>query len=374
MIVGLPKEVQDHENRTALTPAGVEQLTTVRAQIVVETNAGAGSGFTDQDYQAAGARILPSAADVWRQADLVVKVKEPVKTEFEHLREGMTIFAYLHTPPRRELTQQLLDTKVTAIAYENVTAPDGSKPLLAPMSEIAGKMGVLMAAQYMQTLHRGPGVLLSSVPGLRPPVVVVLGGGVVGASAARTAAGLGCDVYVLELMQSRVRQLCDIMPAGVKVLASTKEHIAALVPQADVVVNCTLWPNPAGEHLVTRAMLGTMKRSAMIVDVSADPKGSIESSEHRTHSDPTFVVDGILHYCVPNLPGVVPRTSSLALTSVTLPYMVQLAKLGVREALLADEHFRNGLSIWQGQVTDPDTAETQGRPLVAREHALAGRA
>lgn len=370
MIIGLPKEVQDHEYRVALTPAGVRELVAVGAEALVETVAGAGSGFEDAAYSAAGAKVVRTAAEVWSAADLVVKVKEPVKQEFPHLRPGLTLFTYLHTPTRRELTQQLLDRKVIAIAYENVTAPDGSKPLLAPMSEIAGKLAVFIGAQYLQKRHGGAGLLLARVTGLRPPVVLILGGGVAGTAAGLGAAGLGCDVYVLELSPKRIRDLVAVLPPAVKVLPVTKENIAEIVKDADVVINCTVWPNPLGEHLVTRAMLPTLKRSAVIVDVSADPRGSIETSEHRTHSSPTFVVDGILHFCVPNMPGIVPRTSTLALTTATLPYILRLAKLGVRQALAQDEHFRNGLSMWMGQLTDPETAQAQGRPCASREAVL----
>lgn len=371
MIVGLPREVQDHEYRTALTPAGAKELIEAGAQVLVEAGVGAGSGFADDAYAEAGALLLDDPAEVWRRADLVVKVKEPIKEEFGHLREGLVLFTYLHTPPRPELTQQLLDSKVTAIAYENITSPDGTKPLLAPMSEIAGRMGVLIGAQYLQKLHGGGGVLLASISGLKPPVVIILGGGVAGAAAARTAAALGNDVYVLELMQSRVRDLCATLPPGVKVLHSTKENVADLIPDADLLINCTLWPNPMGAHLVTRAMLTDMKRSAIIVDVSCDPKGTIETTQYRTHSDPTFLVDGILHYCVPNLPGIVPRTSTLALTALTLPCIRRLVKQGVLAALQDDADFRRGLSTHAGQLTDPETAEAQGRQLVCREDALA---
>jgi len=370
MIIGLPREIQNHEYRAALTPDGVTELARAGGEIVVETGAGLGSGFEDDAYADAGARVAAAAEDVWREADFVVKVKEPIEDEFSHLREGLVLFAYLHTPPRRELTQRLLDSKTTAIAYENVTAPDGSRPLLAPMSEIAGKMAVLLGAQYLQKLHGGAGVLLAGVSGLRPPVVVILGGGVAGTAAALAASGLGNDVYVLELMESRISELHRLLPACVHVLPSTAESIAELVIQADVLINCTVWPNPMGTHLVTRPMLATMKPSAVIIDVSVDPKGSIETTEYRTHSDPTFVVDGILHYCVPNLPGIVARTSTLALTSRTLPYIARLAERGVRAALTEDEHFRGGLSTIAGLLTDPETAEAQARQCVSREVAL----
>lgn len=371
MKVGLPKEIQDHEYRAALTPAGVRELALAGANVIVEAGAGAGSGFDDDAYAAAGARIVRAAAELWREAELVVKVKEPIQDEFQHLREQIVLFAYLHTPPRPELTRQLLDAKVTAIAYENITAANGTRPLLAPMSEIAGKLGVLLGAQYLQKLHAGPGILLASVSGLKPAVVVILGGGVAGSAAAHTAAALGNDVYVLELSQSRVSQLRRELPPGAKVLHSTKENIADLVGEADLLINCTLWPNQMREHLVTRAMLAGMKPWAVIVDVSCDPKGAIETTQYRTHSAPTFVVDGILHYCVPNLPGIVPRTSTLALTSLTLPYILRLAEEGPRTALEGDEHFLRGLTTCMGQLTDPETAEAQGRPCVPQREALA---
>lgn len=371
MIIGLPKEIQDHEYRSALTPAGAKELASAGASVLVETCAGSGSGFDDDAYAAAGARIAAGAAEVWREADLVVKVKEPIAQEFEHLRPKLVLLSYLHTPPRPALTQHLLDAEVTAIAYENITGDRGARPLLAPMSEIAGRMGVLLGAQYLQKLHAGPGVLLAGVAGLEPAVVVILGGGVAGCAAARTAAGLGNDVYVLELLPSRVRELCNSLPRGVTVLQSSREHIADLAARADLLINCTMWTTPGAEHMVTRAMLATMKRSAMIVDVSCDPKGAIETTEYRTHSAPTFAVDGIRHYCVPNLPGIVPRTSTLALTSLTLPYVRQLTQVGVVKALEQDEHFLRGLSTCMGQLTDPETAGAQGRPCVDRLRALA---
>ena len=370
--VGLPKEVQDHEHRVALTPAGARELARVGARVVFEPGAGAGSGFGDEDYAAAQATRAGSAAEVWSAADLVVKVKEPVEREFQFLREGLMLFAYLHTPPRPALTQQLLQRGVTAIAYENILDPDGRRPLLAPMSEIAGKMSVLLAAQYSQKLHGGPGVLLARVAGLAPAVVVVLGGGVAGMAAARTAAALGNEVYLLELLPARVRELSDHLPPGVKVMHASREHVARLVPNADVVINCTSWPNPTGEHIITRAMLSRMKPSAAIVDVSCDPKGSVETCEYRTHSDPTYVVDGIVHYCVPNIPGIVPRTATLALTALTLSYTVRLAAEGAVAALGRDEGFLQGLSTHAGSLTDPETAHAQGLACVDRRDALAG--
>ncbi len=360
MRIGVPKEIKIHEYRVGLTPAGARELCQSGHTVVVETNAGVGIGFDDAQYVEAGAKIAPNAAKVFADADLVVKVKEPQPAEYPLLRRGQTLFTYLHLAADRAQAQALMHAGVTAIAYETVTAADGSLPLLTPMSEVAGRMSVQVGAACLQKANGGRGVLLGGVPGVTPGKVVILGGGVAGTHAAEMAVGLRADVTIVDRSIKRLRELSVQFGASLKTAYATTATIEALVAEADLVIGAVLVPGAAAPKLVTRAMLRTMQPGAVLVDIAIDQGGCFETSKPTSHSDPTFVVDGIVHYCVTNMPGAVPRTSTLALTNATLPYVKQLANLGVLPALANDVHLANGLNVHQGAVTHPAVAQALG--------------
>jgi alanine dehydrogenase len=360
--IGIPTEVKDHEYRVGTIPAGVHALVEAGHEVLVQAGAGDGSGFEDAAYTAAGARIAAGAAEVWGAADMVIKVKEPVASEYGHLREGQILFTYLHLAPLPELTAVLLERQVTGIAYETITDPRGQLPLLTPMSEVAGRMSVLVGASYLQRPYGGRGTLLSGVPGVPPGDVVIIGGGIVGLNAAKIALGLGARVTVLETNLERLRWLDNLFHGDVTTLASNRYNLLAGLRRADVLIGAVLIPGAAAPKLVTREMLSEMKRGAVVVDVAVDQGGCFETTRPTTHSNPVYEVDGVVHYCVANMPGAVPRTSTLALNNATLPYALDLAGRGAEEAARRDPGLAAGFNTYRGHITCRPVAESQGRP------------
>ncbi len=360
MIVGVPKELKTEEYRVAMTPAGVEMLARDRHQVLVEKGAGEGSGFRDEDFVNAGARIVPEARAVWGEAELIVKVKEPQGQEFPLLREGLMIFTYLHLASDKSLTEGLMSSGCIAIGYETVDGPDGGLPLLEPMSEVAGRMSVLEGAKHLQRPHGGSVVLISGVPGVKPAKVTVIGGGTVGMHAARLAAQLQADVVILEKKPQRMRYLDDVMPANVKTLYSNPLTLRDAVRNADLVIGAVLLPGAKAPVLVNHDDLRAMRPGSVLVDVSIDQGGCAETSRPTTHNDPVFTEHGVVHYCVSNMPGAVPRTSTLALTSVTLPYIQELANRGLDKAIRSDPGLANGINVMGGKVRDHAVAEAHG--------------
>jgi alanine dehydrogenase len=361
MIIGVPKEVKDHESRVGITPAGVHTLVAAGHEVLVEQHAGDLSAMPDDEYQAAGAEIVGGAHDVWRLADMVVKVKEPIEKEYRHFREGLVLFTYLHLAPLTALTDALLANKVTGIAYETVRDRTGALPLLTPMSEVAGRMSVQVGATYLEKEHGGRGVLLGGVPGVPPGNVVILGGGIVGTNAARIALGLGARVTLIDLNLNRLRELDDIFGGRLFTLASNSYNIERAVCAADLVIGGVLIPGAAAPKLVTKAMVEKMKKGAVIVDVAIDQGGCIETARPTTHSDPSYLVNGVVHYCVTNMPAAVPNTSTLALTNATFPHLVKLAKLGATAAIKEDVGIAEGVNTFNGILTYKAVAESQGR-------------
>ena len=370
MRVGCPKEIKNHEYRVGLTPASVREYVAHGHEVLIETNAGAGIGASDADYEAAGARIVGTAAEVFKNADMIVKVKEPQPSEWVQLREGQILYTYLHLAPDPEQTKGLLASGVTAVAYETVTDDRGGLPLLAPMSEVAGRLSIQAGAVALQKANGGRGVLLGGVPGVAPGKVVVIGGGVVGTHAARMAVGIGADVTILDRSLPRLRQLDDMFQGKVHTRFSSIDALEAEVFSADLVIGAVLIPGAAAPKLVTRKMLTGMKKGAVIVDVAIDQGGCFETSHPTTHSDPTYEVEGIIHYCVANMPGAVPVTSAHALNNATLQHGLALADNGVK-AILADKHLRNGLNVHRGKVTNLPVAESLGLEMHAPEAVLA---
>src|SRR6202042_3568909 len=361
MIIGVPKEVKDHESRVGVTPAGVKALVEAGHKVLVEQKAGALSAMPDDEYQNAGAEIVGSAHDVWRLAEMVVKVKEPVEKEYKQFREGLVLFTYLHLAPVRELTDALLEKKVTGIAYETVRDRAGTLPLLTPMSEVAGRMSVQVGAAYLEKEHGGRGVLLGGVPGVPPGNVVILGGGIVGTNAAKIALGLGARVTLIDLNLNRLRELDDIFGGRLFTLASNAYNIERAVCAADLVIGGVLIPGAAAPKLVTKAMVAKMKKGAVIVDVAIDQGGCIETARPTTHSNPSYKVDGVVHYCVTNMPAAVPNTSTLALTNATFPYVMRLAQHGAAAAIQADSGMGEGVNTYDGQLTYKAVAQSQNR-------------
>jgi alanine dehydrogenase len=365
MIVGLPKEIKDNEYRVGLTPAGVRALTDASHQVIVEKNAGEGSGFDDALYQKAGAQIIDSAADIWAQADMIVKVKEPIEVEYPRMREGQLLFTYLHLAPDKELTDQLLKRKVTGIAYETITDRRGGLPLLTPMSEVAGRMAIQVGAHYLEKMAGGRGILLGGVPGVPAARVVIIGGGVVGTNAAKIAVGMGAHVTIIDNNLDRLRELDDIFLSKISTLASSAYMIHDAISNADLIVGAVLVPGAAAPRLVTRSMLKDVPNGAVIVDVAVDQGGCIETTHPTTHSDPTYYVEGVLHYCVANMPGAVPRTSTFALTNATLPYALKLANRGFFEAIRSDPGLKEGVNTYAGHCTYEAVAQSQGLPYTS---------
>jgi alanine dehydrogenase len=360
MKIGVPKEIKIHEYRVGLVPAGVRELVDSGHQVLVQSGAGSGIGFEDLHYKSAGAAIAQRAEDVFATSDLVVKVKEPQIAECRQLRSGQILFTYLHLAADREQAQALLASGATAIAYETVTAPDGSLPLLTPMSEVAGRMSVQVGANSLQKANGGFGVLLGGVPGVAPAKVVVLGGGVSGTHAAEMAVGMRADVTVVDRSVKRLRELSSIFGSQMKTVYSTAHAIEELVRDADLVIGAVLIAGAAAPKLVTRAMVKTMKPGAVLVDIAIDQGGCFETSRPTTHAEPTYVLDGVIHYCVTNMPGAVPRTSTFALTNATLPYVRALADHGWRLAIANDPGLARGLNVHAGQVTHEAVASALG--------------
>lgn len=363
MKVGLPKEIKDNEFRVGMVPAGVKALTSEGHDVLVETNAGTGSGFTDAEYVAAGARIGGSADEVWGWAEMIVKVKEPIEPEYKRLKENLLLFTYLHLAPDTKQTDALLRAKVTGVAYETIVGKHGGLPLLTPMSEVAGRMSVQVGTTYLMKPNGGRGILLGGVPGVVPGEVVIIGGGVVGLNAAKVAVGLGARVTILEMSAERMAYLDDVFGSRVVTLASNPYTLAEGVAMADVLVGAVLIPGATAPKLVTRDMIKTMKKGSVVVDVAVDQGGCFETTRATTHSNPVFDVDGVTHYCVANMPGAVPRTSTFALTNVTLPYALKLARFGLREAIRRDAGLKEGVNTFAGSITCDPVAVAQGKPF-----------
>lgn len=369
MIIGVPKEIKANENRVGLTAASVREYVVHGHEVLVETGAGNGMGAPDNDYQTAGGTIVASAADVFARADMVVKVKEPQAEEWAQLREGQILFTYLHLAPDPEQTKGLLSSGVTAIAYETVTDNDGGLPLLAPMSEVAGRLSIQASAHCLEKHAGGRGLLLGGVPGVKPGKVVVIGGGVVGSNAARMAIGLGAEVVILDRSLPTLRELDDMFDNRAMTRYSTQQALEEEVISADVVIGAVLVPGASAPKLVTKDMLTQMKDGAVIADVAIDQGGCFETSKATTHAEPTYVVNGVVHYCVANMPGAVPRTSSFALNNATLPFGLAIADHGLK-ALARDPHLKNGLNVYKGMITNTAVAESLSLDFVPPEEAI----
>jgi len=360
MRIGVPKEVKDHEARVGLVPSGVMTLRQAGHRVVVETGAGEGSSLPDEEYRRAGAEIVPTAADVWGRAEMVVKVKEPQPSEFPLLRPDLILFTYLHLAPLPELTRKLLEARVNGVAYETIREADGSLPLLTPMSEVAGRMSVQIGAHYLEKENGGRGVLLGGVPGVAPAEVVILGGGVVGTNAAKIAVGLGARVTMIDRNLQRLRELDDLFQSRLVTLASNAWTVSEAVSRADLVIGAVLIPGASAPRLVTREMVSHMKPRSVIVDVAIDQGGCVETAHATTFSDPVYWVDKVLHYCVSNMPAAVPHTSTFALTNATFPYVRLLAELGLDRAVAASPALREGVNTYRGELVHPGVAESQG--------------
>lgn len=371
MIIGIPKEIKDNENRIANSPAGVHALTNAGHQVLVEKGAGLGSGFTDADYQAVGAQIIDTAEQVWSRADMIMKVKEPLEPEFQYFREGLILFTYLHLAPEPALTKALIDNKVIAIAYETIQLDNGALPLLTPMSEVAGRMSVQIGAQFLEKPHGGKGVLLGGVPGVAPGRVVIVGGGIVGTNAAKMAIGLGAHVTLIDINPDRLRQLDDQFAGRLQTLMSNSYNIAESVKQADLVIGAVLIPGARAPKLVTEEMVKQMTPGSVIVDVAIDQGGTIETSDRvTTHSNPTYVKHGVVHYAVANMPGAVPRTSTIALTNATSPYALQIANKGYQAAITQNRALAKGVNVIQGAVTYEAVANALSLPYTPLAEVL----
>jgi alanine dehydrogenase len=361
MIIGVPKEVKDHETRVGLVPSGVTALREAGHEVLVQSLAGEGSSITDREYMQAGGAIVAKAEEVWRRADLVVKVKEPQASEYAFLRPGLALFTYLHLAPLPELTNRLLEAQVNGIAYETIRESDGSLPLLTPMSEVAGRMSVQVGAQYLEAPNGGRGILLGGVPGVAPANVVVLGGGVVGTNAAKVAQGMGAHVTIIDRNLNRLRDLDDIFNGQVVTLASNAWTIGENLKVADLVIGAVLIPGASAPKVVRREMIANMRRGSVVVDVAIDQGGCFETSHATTHTEPIYFVDGVLHYCVSNMPAAVPHTSTFALTNATFPYLLELANKGLEKACDGNPALREGVNTYRGYVTHHGVAESQGR-------------
>ncbi len=357
MLIGVPKEIKTNENRVALLPVGASTLIKNGHKVVVETNAGLGSGFSDEDYKAVGASIAKTPEEIFKSAEMIMKVKEPINNEYNMIREGQIVFTYFHFAAGKELTEAMMKSKCVAIAYETVQKADRSLPLLIPMSEVAGRMAPQEGAKYLEKAMGGRGVLLGGVPGTGPAEVMVLGGGIVGTNAAKIAAGFGARVVIFDNNLYRLRYLDDVMPKNVTTMMSNEYYIRAELPKADLVIGAVLIPGAKAPKLVTKEMLGLMKKGSVIVDVAVDQGGCIETCKPTTHENPTYMVDDVLHYCVANMPGAVPHTSTLALTNATLPYAVEIANKGYEAAVKSNPEIKLGLNMIDGKITYKGVAE-----------------
>jgi len=370
MLIGIPKEIKNHEYRVGLTPSSVREVTAHGHDVIIETNAGAGIGCSNDDYLAAGAKIVDTAAEIFAKSEMVVKVKEPQKVEYEQLREGQLLFTYLHLAPDPEQTAGLVKSGVTAIAYETVTDKNGGLPLLAPMSEVAGRMAPQVGAAALQKANGGRGMLLGGVPGVAPAKVVVIGGGVVGTNAARIAAGMGADVIILDKNVKRLTQIDDLFGPRIKTQYATIDDTEALVYDADMVVGAVLIPGAAAPKLIHKDQLSKMKPGSVIVDVAIDQGGCFETSKATTHADPTYIVDDVVHYCVANMPGAVARTSTFALNNATLPFTLALADKGWKKACQDDPHLAAGLNVHEGRITYEAVARDLGYDYIPLQKVL----
>ena len=370
MIVGVPKEIKNNEYRVGLVPAGVKALVGAGHTVLVEKSAGDGSGIADAEFQKAGGRIVDTADEVWAGAEMIVKVKEPIEPEYPRMREGQILYTYLHLAPDNRLTQEMLDRGVTGVAYETITDNHGGLPLLTPMSEVAGRMSIQVGATYLERINGGRGVLLGGIPGVQPGRVVIIGGGVVGTNAAKMAVGLGAAVTIIDLNLDRLRELDDIFGSRIRTLASNEYTIHETCAAADLVVGAVLIPGASAPKLVTKEMLKDMAPNSVVVDVAVDQGGCFETTHATTHSDPTYYVEGVLHYCVANMPGAVPRTSTFGLTNATLPYARQLANKGFHEAVSANPHLAAGVNTYKGKITYEAVATSQGREYTSLDALL----
>lgn len=357
MIIGVPKEIKSNENRVAVTPAGVLELVKRGHTVYVQSTAGVGSGFSDEEYQSAGARIAPTLQATYEVAEMIIKVKEPIEVEYALIKSHHTVFTYFHFASSESLTHAMIKSGACCIAYETVELPDRSLPLLVPMSEVAGRMAIQEGAKYLEKPVKGRGVLLGGVPGVEPGRVLILGGGIVGTQAAKMAAGLGAQVTLLDISLPRLRQLSDIMPANVTTLYSNEYTIRRLLPQHDLIIGAVLIPGAKAPNLITREMLKLMRPGTVMVDVAVDQGGCFETTHATTHDNPIYIIDDIIHYCVANMPGAVPYTSTLALTNATLPYAIQLAQKGWKKACIDNKDLRKGLNVIQGEVVYEGVAE-----------------
>lgn len=362
MIIGVPKEIKNNENRVALTPAGTKELVKRGHTVYVQHTAGINSGFLDEAYLAAGAKILPAIEDVYAIAEMIIKVKEPIAQEYPLVRKGQLVFTYFHFASEEKLTHAMMESGATCLAYETVETADRQLPLLIPMSEVAGRMSVQEGARFLEKPQGGKGILLGGVPGVKPAKVLVLGGGIVGYNAALMAAGMGADVTITDISLPRLRYLSDVMPANVKTLYSSTHNIEQELPTTDLVIGAVLIPGAKAPHIITRDMLKLMQKGSVLVDVSIDQGGCFETSHPTTHADPVYTVDDIVHYCVANIPGAVPQTSTLALTNATLPYAIKLADKGWEKACAEDPALKLGLNIVDGVIVYEAVAEAFGLP------------
>lgn len=370
MIIGVPKEIKNNENRVALTPAGAKELIKRGHQVYVQQSAGLGSGFSDQDYSAAGASLLPSIEATYQIAEMIMKVKEPIESEYKLIKPNQLLFTYFHFASYEPLTKAMVESKAICLAYETVEKADRSLPLLVPMSEVAGRMAIQKGANYLEKPLGGRGILLGGVPGVLPAKVLILGGGIVGTQAAWMAAGLGADVIIMDLSLPRMRYLADVMPANVKTMMSNEFNIREQIKQADLIVGAVLIPGAKAPHLITKDMLKDMKKGAVVVDVAVDQGGCIETCKPTTHENPTYVIDDVVHYCVANMPGAVPYTSTLALTNATLPYAIQLADKGWKKAAQENTDLVPGLNVIQGDIVYKAVAEAFNMPYTPVEKYL----
>jgi alanine dehydrogenase len=357
MIIGVPKEIKSNENRVALTPAGALELTKRGHDVFVQSTAGEGSGFSDAEYQSAGAKILPDIESTYAKAEMIIKVKEPIASEYALIKPGQLVFTYFHFASYQPLTEAMIKSKAICLAYETVELPDRSLPLLVPMSEVAGRMAIQEGAKYLEKHTKGRGVLLGGVPGVAAGKVLILGGGVVGIQAAKMAAGLGAQVTIMDINLQRLRYLADVMPANVTTLYSNEYNIRKLIAESDLIVGAVLIPGAKAPNLITRDMLKEMRPGTVLIDVAVDQGGCIETCRPTTHDDPIFVIDDVVHYCVANMPGAVPSTSTIALTNATLPYAIQLAEKGWQKACRDNGSLKLGLNIVDGKVVYQGVAE-----------------
>jgi alanine dehydrogenase len=370
MIIGVPKEIKNNENRVAVTPSGVVEFTKRGHEVYIQTTAGEGSGFPDDDYIAAGAKILPSIEATYEIAEMIIKVKEPIEEEYKLCKKDQLLFTYFHFASHEPLTNAMIKSGAVCLAYETVEKPDRSLPLLVPMSEVAGRMAIQEGAKYLEKPLKGRGILLGGVPGVRPAKVLILGGGVVGTNAAKMAAGMGADVTIMDLNLSRLRYLDDVMPANVNTYMSSEYNIRELIATHDLIIGAVLIPGAKAPHLITRDMLKEMAPGTVLVDVAVDQGGCIETCKPTTHEDPTYIIDDVVHYCVANMPGAVPYTSTLALTNATLPYAIQLANKGWKKACQENNELKLGLNVINGEVVYKGVSEAFDLPYTPVEKFL----